>query len=82
MNNYQKEDEQLYRAVEKLMTGNMKSYSEMYNLSLKYIYKIVYDIVKDHHITEDLVQETYITIYKKINNYNYVYANKFMLISK
>ncbi len=67
MNNYQKEDEQLYKVVEKLMAGNMKSYEEMYNLSLKYIYKIVYDIVKDHHVTEDLVQETYITIYKKID---------------
>lgn len=67
MNNYQKEDEQLYGAVEKLMTGDMERYEEMYNLSLKYIYKIVYDIVKDHHVTEELVQETYITIYKKIN---------------
>lgn len=67
MNNYYEQDEQLYQAVHSLMSGNADSYYTMYDLSIKYIYKIIYDIVKDYHTTEDLVQETYIIIYNKIN---------------
>ena len=67
MINYNAQDEQLFQSVSSLMAGNMESYYTMYDLSIKYIYKIIYDIVKDYHTTEDLVQETYITIYNKIN---------------
>lgn len=67
MKNYYAEDEQLIQSVRKLMAGDMDSYYDMYNLSIKYIYKIIYDIVKDYHATEDLVQDTYLTIYNKIN---------------
>ena len=67
MNNYYEQDEQLYQSVYSLMSGNADSYYTMYDLSIKYIYKIIYDIVKDYHTTEDLVQETYIIIYNKIN---------------
>ena len=65
--NYNTQDEQLFQSVSNLMAGDMDSYYAMYDLSIKYIYKIIYDIVKDYHTTEDLVQETYITIYNKIN---------------
>ena len=67
MNNYYEQDEQLYQAVYSLMSGNTDSYYTMYDLSVKYIYKIIYDIVKDYHTAEDLVQEAYIIIYNKIN---------------
>lgn len=67
MNNYYEQDEKLYQAVYSLMCGNTDSYYVMYDLSIKYMYKIIYDIVKDYHTTEDLIQETYITIYNKIN---------------
>ena len=67
MKNYYEEDQKLFQAVSELMAGNTDSYYVMYDLSIKYIYKIVYDIVKDYHTTEDLVQETYLTIYNKIN---------------
>ena len=66
MNRYQQQDEQLYQAVYSLMCGNTNSYYDMYNLSIKYIYKIIYDIVQDYHTTEDLVQETYLTIYNNL----------------
>lgn len=67
MNRYYAQDEQLYQSVNNLMAGDYDSYYVMYDLSIKYIYKIIYDIVKDYHTTEDLVQETYLTIYNKIN---------------
>ena len=62
MINYNAQDEQLFQSVSSLIAGDMNSYYTMYDLSVKYIYKIIYDIVKDYHTTEDLVQETYITI--------------------
>ena len=67
MINYNAQDEQLFVAVSNLIAGDMDSYYTMYDLSIKYIYKIIYDIVKDYHTTEDLIQETYITIFNKIN---------------
>lgn len=67
MKNYYEEDQKLFQAVAKLVAGDMDSYYVMYDLSVKYIYKIIYDITKDYHTTEDLVQETYLTIYNKIN---------------
>ena len=39
MKNYYAEDEQLIQSVRKLMAGDMDSYYDMYNLSIKYIYK-------------------------------------------
>ncbi|MBP3621920.1 MAG: sigma-70 family RNA polymerase sigma factor [Lachnospiraceae bacterium] len=67
MRNYYEEDQKLYQSVASLIAGDMDSYYVMYDLSVKYIYKIIYDIVKDYHTTEDLVQETYLTVYNKIN---------------
>ena len=66
MKNYYAEDERLFQSVRNLINGDANSYYVMYDLSIKYIYKIIYDIVKDYHATEDLIQETYITIYNKI----------------
>lgn len=67
MKNYYEEDQKLFQAVANLIAGDMDSYYVVYDLSVKYIYKIIYDIVKDYHTTEDLVQETYLTVYNKIN---------------
>ncbi len=59
-------DEKLFAAVQKLMDGNFDSYEDVYELSKKYIYKIINDIVQNHHTTEDMMQETYLQIYNKI----------------
>jgi len=67
MKNYYEEDQKLFEAVSSFKGGKQESYYVMYDLSIKYIYKIVHDIIKDYHETEDLVQETYLTIYNKIN---------------
>lgn len=67
MNRYYEEDQKLFQVVSNLKAGDMDSYYIMYDLSIKYIYKIVFDLIKDYHTTEDLVQETYLTIYNKIN---------------
>ena len=65
-NQYKAKDEQLFAEVQKLMDGKFDSYEQVYELSKKYIYKIINDIVQNHHTTEDMMQETYIQIYNKI----------------
>ena len=64
---FQKKDEELFVEVQKLKNGNYESYEKVYELSKKYIYKIINDVVKNHHTTEDLMQETYLQVYKKID---------------
>ena len=64
--NYAEKDAELFAEVQKLKDGYMPSYNRVYELSSKYIYKIINDIVKNHHTTEDLMQETYVQIYNKI----------------
>ena len=66
--NYEQKDAELFWHVEQLKSGNVQSYNSVYELSQKYIYKIINDIVKDHHTTEDLMQETYLQIYNKIGS--------------
>ena len=65
---YAKQDEQLFYHIQKLQQGDTASYGEIYNLSGKYIYKIIYDIVQDYHTTEDMLQETFIKIYNNIGS--------------
>lgn len=64
--NYEQKDAELFAEVQRLKAGNAQSYNRIYELSEKYIYKIINDIVKNHHTTEDLMQETYMQIYNKI----------------
>ena len=65
---YAKQDEQLYYHIKNLQAGNVDSYTEIYNLSCKYFYKIIYDIVGDYHTTEDMLQETFLKIYNNIGS--------------
>ena len=65
---YAKQDEQLYFHIRNMQAGRMDSYTEVYNLSAKYLYKIIYDIVQDYHTTEDMLQETFLKIYNNIGS--------------
>ena len=65
---FEKQDQKLFYHVEQLQKGNLESYNEIYALSGKYLYKIIYDIVQDHHTTEDMLQETFIKIYNNIGS--------------
>lgn len=63
---YNAQDEQLFQAVSNLKAGDANSYYTMYDMSIKYIYKLAYDIVRDYGATEYIVQETYTSIYNNI----------------
>jgi len=71
---YQKKDEQLFAEIQKLKNGDSSNINAVYELSEKYIYKIINDIVKNHHTTEDLMQDAYIQIYNKIDTLQEVKA--------
>ncbi|MCQ2532892.1 MAG: sigma-70 family RNA polymerase sigma factor [Saccharofermentans sp.] len=66
--NYKKKDELLFAEVERMINGDFSGFDRMYELSAKYIYKIINDVVKNHHATEDLMQDTYISIYNNIGS--------------
>ena len=70
----QKKDGQLFEEVRKLQQNEAGDYNRLYELSKNYIYKIIYDIVKDPFTTEDLMQETYLQIYNKINTLEHAEA--------
>ena len=59
---YEKKDTLLFDEVQKLINGNFESYEQVYELSKNYIYKIINDVVQNHHTTEDLMQETYLQV--------------------
>jgi len=65
---YREQDQQLFQYIRKLQGGQAENFTEIYNLSAKYLYKIIYDIVQDKDTTEDMLQETYIKIYNNIGS--------------
>ena len=65
--NYKEEDQKLFRAIINLKEGDQDSFEQVYKLSEKYIYSIIYRIVRDNDKTADLMQETYIQIYNKLD---------------
>ncbi len=66
-NKYKAKDAELFAEVQRIKDGTSQNYNRLYELSEKYIYKIINDIVKNHHTTEDLMQEAYIQIYNKLD---------------
>ncbi len=64
---FKKKDAELFAEVEKMKVGTSSDFGRLYELSKRYIYKIIHDIVQDDYATEDLMQETYLQIYSKIS---------------
>jgi len=64
---YKEEDQMLFQAVINLKNGDKSSFEQVYKLSERYIYAIIYRIVRDNDKTADLMQETYLQIYNKLD---------------
>lgn len=71
---YEDQDQMLFQAIIKLKRGDKSAFEQVYKLSERYIYAIIYRIVRDNDKTADLMQETYIQIYKKIHTLKNVEA--------
>lgn len=63
---YKEEDQRLFQAVQNLKEGDKQAFEQIYKLSEKYIYSIIFGITRDNDKTADLMQDTYLQIHNKI----------------
>ena len=67
-------DKSLQKAMKRLKSGDISALEDIYNETSKGIYTFVLPYVKTKEIAEDIVQNTFVTIYQKINLYNENYS--------
>ncbi|HHX79323.1 MAG TPA: RNA polymerase sigma factor [Acholeplasmataceae bacterium] len=60
----------LAEAIYKIKDKDELAFETIYKETSSSVYAIIKTIVKDHNITEDLMQDTYIKMIKSINSYN------------
>ena len=58
--------QELANKVDQIKAGNRNAFSEVYVESYKYLHTCVIHIVKDENIAQDLLQDTYLEIYRNI----------------
>lgn len=63
---YDDENQMLFQAVKSVQNGDKQAFEQVYKLSEKYVYSIIYRIIQDNNKTADLMQETYLQIYNKL----------------
>ena len=54
--------------------GCLQSFEQLVQRFEKPLYKFLNEKTKNHHLTEDLLQDTFITVYRKLERYNPDYA--------
>ena len=59
----------LEKALLKLQEGDTNALATIYDLTSKGVFTFILPIVKDYAVAEDIMEQTYITIYEKINLY-------------
>ncbi len=59
----------LEKALLKLQEGDTNALASIYDLTSKGVFTFILPIVKDYAVAEDIMEQTYITIYEKINLY-------------
>ena len=74
MSSIREKDEILFSEIRKLKLGSSENFNSVYELSKNYIYKIIWDIVKNPDAVEDIMQETYLQIYNRIDTLKEVSA--------
>lgn len=63
----------LLEAIEKLKLKDNEAFEYIYYQTKTSVYAIIINIVKDHNLTEDLMQDTYIKMIENIYQYDYKY---------
>lgn len=71
----------LNEAILKLKVKDNEAFEYIYYKTSPSVYAIIKNIVKDHNITEDLMQNTYIKMIQNINSYNFKYNFKSWLLT-
>ena len=61
--------ELLESSMQKLRMGNKSALDDIFEITSKVVYILVYSILRNKERAEDVVQDTYIMIYRKIDKY-------------
>ena len=57
------------RIVEKLKNRNEAAFEYVYAQTKKGVYIVIYNVIKDHDLTQDLMQDVYLKVLEKIDQY-------------
>lgn len=57
------------RIVEKLKNRDEAAFEYVYAQTKKGVYIVIYNVIKDHDLTQDLMQDVYLKVLEKINQY-------------
>lgn len=68
--------------LKKIAEKDTDSLSEFYDLHSKYLYTIIYYILRDEAEAEDLLQEVFIQIWEKVNSYDETLGNPLAWITR
>lgn len=71
----------LNEAIIKLRVKDNEAFEFIYFQTSPSVYAIIKNIVKDHNVTEDLMQNTYIKMIKNIYSYDFKYNFKSWLLT-
>jgi len=67
-----KSDEQ--KLIEAAQNGNTEAFGKLIRQNQKRLFRFIYGLVKSFDMTEDVVQESFVKAYTKIDNFNTAYA--------
>ena len=57
------------RLIERIVNGESQLFSQLFDLYGKQVYSLILRMVKDKVEAEDILQETFITAYEKLNRF-------------
>jgi len=55
--------------IQELKTSNNKTFEKIYQETVRGVYSMVFSIIRNHTVTEDLVQDIYMRMLVKIDQY-------------
>lgn len=69
MANYTLKKQRLEVLAKKLKKKNEKAFDELFAMTRDYLFYFIFGIVKDADLADDCLQDTYISVYDKIDSY-------------
>lgn len=61
--------ERLERLAERLRSGDRKAFDELYSEAHGAVYAVAYSVLRDRMRAEDVLQETFVTVWRRIESY-------------
>lgn len=62
-------EQKLIKAMEALKNGDDSSFDVIYDQTNRLVYYVIYSILKNHHQSEDVMQDVYMKVCEKISSY-------------